>query len=151
MYNTNAMYFRKIKQVNRDPCGVLLQLLEIKHKVEREQWAEALDSITTLSLLPLTARSSIPLIRASAQTFNTLPPVLARTVGNLLMWTLTCCGKQRDILKSSPYEDRTRHEMADALLVMARDLMVFAGLIRYRMPARVFDALARSGQDVGVY
>lgn len=41
--------------------------------------------------------------------------------------------------------------MADALLTMAKDLMVFAGLIRYRMPPRVFEVLARSGQDVGVY
>ncbi len=67
------------------------------------------------------------------------------------MWTITCCGKQRDVLKSSQFEDRTRAEMADALLTMAKDLMVFAGLIRYRMPPRVFEVLARSGQDVGVY
>ena len=75
---------------------------------------------------------------------------MARNVGNLLLWTITCCGKQREALRSSQFEDATKREMSENLLGMAKDLMVFAGLVRYRMPGRVFEVLARSGLD-GVY
>ncbi|KAI9820332.1 MAG: hypothetical protein M1827_005954 [Pycnora praestabilis] len=151
LYNANALYYRKIRQINRDACGVLLRMSEVKERVEAEKWAEALDIIDTLSILPLHANSAVPLIRSAAQAFNTLPPVVARNVGNLLMWTITCCGRQRDVLRNATYEDRTRKEMADTLLMTTKDLMVFAGLIRYKLPPKVFEVLARAGQDVGVY
>jgi nuclear pore complex protein Nup93 len=67
------------------------------------------------------------------------------------MWTITCCGRHREALLSSQYEDWTRKKIADDLLQAAKDLMVFAGLIRYKLPPRVFEVLARAGQDVGVY
>ena len=38
--------------------------------------------------------------------------------------------------------------MADVLLQTAKNLMVFAGLLRYKLPPKVFEALARAGQDV---
>ena len=44
-----------------------------------------------------------------------------------------------------------RKRLADELLQKAKDLMVFAGLIRYKLPPRVFETLAREGQDVGAY
>jgi nuclear pore complex protein Nup93 len=43
LYNQNAMYFRKIRQTNRDACGVLLRMSEAKALVEAGQWAPALD------------------------------------------------------------------------------------------------------------
>ena len=43
LYNSNASYYQKILPVNRDACGILLRLSEIKSKVLAGQWAEALD------------------------------------------------------------------------------------------------------------
>lgn len=149
LYNANALYFRKIRQTNRDACGVLLRMYEAKQKVEGGRWAEALDVIDSLQLLPLHANSNVTIIRADAQAFNLLAPVVARNIGSLLMWTITCCGRQRDVLRSSSFQ--TNKPMADELLVAAKDLMVFAGLIRYKLPPDIFEALARAGQDVGAY
>jgi len=39
----------------------------------------------------------------------------------------------------------------DEILQVARDVMVFAGLIRYKLAPRVFEVLARVGGDVGAY
>jgi nuclear pore complex protein Nup93 len=52
---------------------------------------------------------------------------------------------------SGGFEDAMRKVLADQLLQKAKDLMVFAGLIRYKLPPRVFETLAREGQDVGAY
>ncbi len=43
VYNANALYFQKIKQVNRDACGLLLRMHEARVRVEAGKWAEALD------------------------------------------------------------------------------------------------------------
>lgn len=43
LYNSNALYYQKIQPVNRDSCGILLRLSEVKTKVIAGQWAEALD------------------------------------------------------------------------------------------------------------
>ena len=43
LYNANALYYQKIRTINRDTVGVLLRLSEAKSKVEAGLWAEALD------------------------------------------------------------------------------------------------------------
>ena len=44
-----------------------------------------------------------------------------------------------------------RRVLAEELLQRAKDLMVFAGLIKYKLPPRVFEMLAREGGEGGVY
>ena len=46
LYNSNALYYQKIRPANREACGVLLRLSEAKARVENGQWAEALDVCT---------------------------------------------------------------------------------------------------------
>lgn len=41
--------------------------------------------------------------------------------------------------------------MSEELLVIAKDLMVFAGLVKYRLGERVWEAITRCGGDVGAY
>lgn len=62
-----------------------------------------------------------------------------------------CCSRHREVLLNGQFEDPTRRALADQLLQKAKDLMVFAGLIRYKLPPRVFEMLAREGQDFGAY
>lgn len=50
LYNTNALYYQRIRQINRDACGLLLRMMEAKGEVEAGQWTPALDvSLTLLS------------------------------------------------------------------------------------------------------
>jgi len=54
-------------------------------------------------------------------------------------------------LLSGQFDNAGTRAIADRLLQQAKDLMVFAGLIRYKLPPRVFETLAREGQEGGVY
>ena len=210
LYNTNALYYNRIRPVNRDVCGILVRMSEAKRQVEGGRWADALDIIESLGILPLRAGGQLKLIRNSAQSFNSqlvssssssslssssLPDLfsssssssssrpstqqqqqqrqdgqgqeqahkilgpdegedarsmLARTIGPLLTWSITCCAHQRHLIRSSRFaqDDPTRQAMADDLAVKAKDLMVFAGLIQYHLPTRVFESLARAGAEV---
>lgn len=52
LYNSNALYYQKIRAANREACGILLRMSEAKAKVAASQWAEALDvSAPCLTLL----------------------------------------------------------------------------------------------------
>ncbi|KAK4695407.1 nuclear pore complex protein Nup93, partial [Lecanoromycetidae sp. Uapishka_2] len=154
LYNANALYFQKIRPTNRETCGILLRMSEAKDKVAAGQWSEAIDTIESLNLLPLKAKASVPTIRASATAFNALPPTISRNIGPLLLWTIACIGQQRELLASRQYgggEGGTNKEISDELLGSARDLMVFAGLVKYRLGDKVWEAVCGVGGDVGVY
>lgn len=151
LYNTNAMYYRKIRPVNRDACGILIRMSEIKDKVASSRWADALDTIASLELLPLRAQGNVSVIRSAAQAFNSLPQVVARNVGNMLMWSITCLGKQRDNVRNAQFQVQNNAQIVEGLTVAAKDLMVFAGLIRYKLPSDVFETLARAGQAIENY
>ena len=151
VYSSNAVLHRKISQANQETCDVLLNMSAARHFVETGKYKDALDTISGLSLLPTDADGNITKIRQCAQNFNSLPPVIARNVGNLLLWTITCCSKLREEVMGSGFygSDATRQDIARRLVQQARDLMMFAGLVKFRLPAEVMEVLAREGSDVG--
>ncbi|RJE23640.1 Nuclear pore protein [Aspergillus sclerotialis] len=124
LYNTNALYYQQIRQVNRDTCGLLLRMMEAKVEVESGRWTPALDAINEL---------------------------VSRNVGHVIMWSITCIGHERERLNSGVYENEIKQGLADELLIMAKDLMIFSGMVKYKLPPRVYDTLARAGADIGAY
>jgi nuclear pore complex protein Nup93 len=150
LYGSNGAAQAKIKQENRESCLILQQMAESKRLVEAQQWISAINLIQNINLLPLVAQGDINTIRTAANNFANVPAVVARNIGDLMMWTILCIGGERTRLKAGGWEDAVRVRAGEELLQAARDLMVFAGLIRFRLPPRVFEVLARAGQDVGV-
>lgn len=55
LYNSNAMYYQKIGQVNRDACGLLLRMMEAKETIQAGKWTEGLD-VSRCLLSPFFAR-----------------------------------------------------------------------------------------------
>lgn len=110
-----------------------------------------MQAIDRTQILPIQAKGSLQIIRGRANNFSAYPPEIARNIGNVLMWTIVCLGRHREHLLSGHYEDANKRGIAETLLQAAKDLMVFAGLIRYKLPPRVFEVLAKAGQDVGIY
>ncbi|RAL13619.1 linker nucleoporin NIC96 [Aspergillus homomorphus CBS 101889] len=151
LYNVNALYYQRIRQVNRDSCGLLLRMMEAKAEVEAGKWTSALDAINDLNLLPLRARGSVPYIRSAAQAFSSFPAIISHNVGHVIMWSITCIGHERDRLGSSAYDNEIRQGLSDELLVMAKDLMVFSGMVKYKLPPKVYETLARAGAEIGAY
>lgn len=171
LYNTNALYYQKIHPTNREACGLLLRMMEAKSKVEAGQWAPALDvsfslfstislpivpeltcfqDINNLQILPLTAQGSVTYVRSTVQAFSSLPPVIARNAGNLVIWSIICINRERERMYAGVYENDMRQTLLDELVLMAKDLMVFSGMIKYKLPPRVYETLAKAGGDVGL-
>ncbi|KAH7401063.1 Nup93/Nic96-domain-containing protein [Phaeosphaeria sp. MPI-PUGE-AT-0046c] len=151
LYDANSGWWRKVSQIQRETIGILYKLNTAKKVIEAGDYTNALDRITELNILPLRAEGNLSEIRKSANSFSVYPGEIARNIGNVLLWCIGCCSRHREHLLSGAFEDQMRKVLADRYLQMAKDLMVFAGLIRYKLPPRVFETLAREGQDVGAY
>ena len=159
LYNSNAAYYNQISQPNRDTVRSLLQLLSARAHLESQppNFMAALETINDLSILPLLAKGSIPAIRTAANNFGQLSPLLARCAGISVVWAVRAIGGERDNIvrlgswDAAPGGMGDKDAMKEQLNGMAKDLMVFAGLVKYKLPGRVYDLLTRAGGDVGVY
>lgn len=151
LYRLTPIYRGKLSAEVELTAAVMIKIALAKKSVEEGQWAEALDNIAETGLLPLHTQGEINLIRQSAIAFGQLPPVIATTIGPLLMWTITCCGKQRERLRESRFEAGNNDSLSKDLKQRAHDCMVFAGLVKYKLTARVYEALARAAGDDGIY
>ena len=151
LYSSNAMYFSRIRPANREACDILLQMCYARTKVVAGAWPEAYELIGRLHLLPLQAKGHIPTIRAAATAFNTMPTPISRNVGPLLLWTITCIGRERERLTQRTFEGGTTRALSEELLSAAKDLMVFAGLVKYRLGERVWEAVCAVAGDAGAY
>lgn len=156
LYNDNAAYYNRISASNRDICGTLLRLLSVRSNLEASppRFMTALEELNDLNILPLRANGSIPAIRAAADAFGNLPQILARCAGVSVVWAVRAIGGERDnIVRSGRWEAGygDADGMKEQLSEMAKDLMVFAGLVKYKLPGRVYDMLTRAGGDVGAF
>ncbi|KAI1210345.1 Nup93/Nic96-domain-containing protein [Annulohypoxylon truncatum] len=149
MYEKDAMFYTKIEDQNRIACHILLQMSDIKALVEGSQWPEALDKIRALEILPLDANGDPTRIRHYAATFSGLSQTVAINVPNLLMWTITCCIRQRERLMSGQFSgnEGTRRMMCDNLKQISMDLTTYTSQLRYRFPPHLHEALARASAD----
>lgn len=66
-----------------------------------------------------------------------------------MLWTVVACSQNVDRLRQTEVELQNGKDAMDRCLQIARDVMVFAGLIRFKLPARVWDALAAVGGELG--
>lgn len=155
LYDSQPLYHNLVRALNRDTCGMLLKLSTIRSYLlsEPPNYPAALSAIASTALLPLSARGSIPDIRAAANAVNALPQPVARNLGNLLMWAIMAVGGERRRLEEGKggFVDQGRESVREELRGVGRDLMCFAGLVRYRLERGVWEAVVKAGADVGGY
>ncbi|KAI1494640.1 Nup93/Nic96-domain-containing protein [Biscogniauxia mediterranea] len=145
----DAMFYKKIEHQNQLACNLLLQMSEIKGLVEAGSWPEALDKIRALEILPLGANGDPAKIRHYASKFSGLSQTVAINVPNLLMWTITCCIRQRERLTSGQFSgnEGTRRMMCDELKQISLDLTTYTSQLKYRFPPHLHEALARASSE----
>ncbi|TWU71649.1 hypothetical protein ED733_002740 [Metarhizium rileyi] len=149
MYEREVMFYRKIQDQNKTACRVLLEMNSIKKLVEAGQWAQGLDKIRSLEILPLDAGSDASTVRAYASKFSGLSQPVSLNVPNLLMWTIICCVRQREQLTNGQFSgnEGTRRMMVEQLKQMTLDLTTYTSQLRYRFPPHLHEALARASAE----
>lgn len=169
LYDSDAMYLNKIDRRYSDACDVLLQLASARQKLEGSKWPEVVDvsiyyqppfrdpntntvqAVNASDVIPTSTGGNISAIRSKAQAFDLMPTTIARTIGHVMVWTVMACSNQVEVLRAQGWETGQTRQTVGRCVQTAKDVMVFAGLIRYKLPGRVWETLARAGQDLGAY
>nr|CAC28552.1 related to nucleoporin-interacting protein NIC96 [Neurospora crassa] len=150
MYERDAMFLNHVRDQNRIACNILLKMSEIKEMIQRNEWAQAIDVIRSLEILPTDDCMGDPAkIRSYASKFSSLPQPVAINVPNLLMWTIICCTRQRERLLTGQFVGNTgtAREMLARLKQITVDLTTYTSQLRYRLPPHLVEALARASAD----
>ncbi|KAH7153065.1 Nup93/Nic96-domain-containing protein [Dactylonectria macrodidyma] len=149
MYERDAMFYKRIQDQNQVACRVLLEMSTIKSLVEVGQWAQCLDKIRGLEILPLDAQGDASIIRSCASKFSGLSQPVSINVPNLLMWTIICCVRQKEQLTNGQFSgnEGTRRMMVEQLKQMTLDLTTYTSQLRYRFPPHLHEALARASAE----
>lgn len=154
LYRSNAVLMQRVKQSTSDSCEILMLLAQAKHLLREGlanpnagSFGNCLEAIKQTHLLPLLAHGDMNVIRTVAHNFSKQPQVVARCVGEVILWAVKALRCERQRLASSAFEDASRRAMERDLEGMGKDLMVFAGLVKFRLAPRVFEVLAGEGGE----
>ncbi|CCK69997.1 linker nucleoporin NIC96 KNAG_0D02480 [Huiozyma naganishii CBS 8797] len=138
IYLGNVEISQLISNKNQETCLLLLQLVKIRKLFISQQWQITLQELASLELLPLKDDASI---RKRAEDFNSLNPNVIKCVPNLLVMSMTSISKEIRLLRSSVYQTTVKDQQISALKTVAKNLMVYAGMIQYKMPRETYSTL----------
>ncbi|KAF9928608.1 hypothetical protein FBU30_002283 [Linnemannia zychae] len=140
-YTNDPKINMQIMPRNLATCGILLKLVEFSELYDRAKYDQAISLIEDLGLIPLEA--DMAGIAKMADEFQALDECVARNLPDILLKTMDSLYRQYQIYKNSPYDDVGRRDSITMLKRRARTLMMFAGSIKFRMPADTYAKLNR--------
>lgn len=138
IYVDNLEISKKVSSKNTETCLFLLKLVHIRMTYLDNQWQNALTQINELNILPFTDELSA---RRKAQDFTTLNENLIKCIPNLLIVTMTCISKLIQSLNKSDYQSLEKAQQINSLKNIAKNCMVYAGMIQYKMPRETYSTL----------
>ncbi|KAF9583225.1 hypothetical protein BGW38_009989 [Lunasporangiospora selenospora] len=140
-YVSDPRVNQQILPKHLETCSTLMKLAEFMELYDRAKYEAAINVIEELDLIPLEADMSM--ISKRAEKFQALDECVARNFPEVLLKTMDSLYKLYQSLKMSPYDETGRRDHMNMLKRRARTLMMFAGSIKFRMPADTYAKLNR--------
>ncbi|KAF8525242.1 nucleoporin-interacting protein NIC96 [Hysterangium stoloniferum] len=132
----------------KDAVIKLLKIRDAKEAKENGNLEAALQAIESSGLVPLDG--DITTITKRAEEFKDHDDAITRNLHVFLPLTMDILHRQHEIIKRSVYSDSGRQATLVALRTKSRSLMVFAGMLKYRMSADIYAHLARMDVDIAL-
>ncbi|GAA5894119.1 hypothetical protein JCM6882_007988 [Rhodosporidiobolus microsporus] len=145
-YDRSAGMGGKVSRKRRETCECLMRLKEAMGMFERGELEAALATIESTSLLPLSPHSSTDLVSLirQAESLPSLDDALVRNLDVVLVATMTILYRLHQQLRESPYgADGSRVQKMEELRARARGVMMFAGMLRYRLTNDTYSTLTK--------
>ncbi|CEP63547.1 linker nucleoporin NIC96 LALA0_S08e05006g [Lachancea lanzarotensis] len=138
VYVNNLEIAQKISQKNKETCILLLKVVDIRRAYYSQNWQETLEMIEEIELIPFVDEVSS---RRKAQEFSNLSPEITKNIPKLLIISMTCVCKIVKALNQSEYQSAAKIQQVEALKRLAKNCMIYAGMIQYRMPRETYSIL----------
>ncbi len=141
VYTANVGMLKQVSQRNRETCQLLLSIVEAKEYFVAQKWDESLQKLLQLNIIPIDPRLDLGFVRRKAQQFGSLHESIARNVPGLLVMAMTCVSQLSFGLRRSEYIASSRVDKLTSLKEMAKNCMIYAGMVQYRMPRETYSIL----------
>ncbi|KAJ2159123.1 nuclear pore complex subunit [Coemansia sp. RSA 552] len=122
-------------------CQTLLSIMDFLNSHRRGAFEEALEIIEGTQLLPL--GGDVSEAAQSAERVRGLDDSITRNFSVILLAAMDTVSRLYAGLKESPFLDAIKQANMQTLRRKARSLMVFAGMIQFRMPSDTYAKLNR--------
>jgi len=126
----------------------LLKIREAKNAKEAGRPEVALEIMESTDLIPLDGDMSR--ITRRGEEFKDLHEALQRNLQTYLTLTMDVIAGVHQRVKSSLVADATRQMTLGSLRKKSRSLMIFAGILKYRMSPDVYSYLARLDVEIAL-
>ncbi|KAJ2401606.1 nuclear pore complex subunit [Coemansia sp. RSA 2559] len=122
-------------------CATLLAVTEFIAAHTRGAYEEALELIASTQLLPLDG--DVAAAAQHAERVRTLDDSITRNFSLVLLTAMDTLSRLYSGLRESPFLDAIKQTKMQDLRRKARGLMVFAGMVHFRMPPETYAKLNR--------
>ncbi|KAJ1862168.1 nuclear pore complex subunit [Coemansia sp. RSA 989] len=122
-------------------CTLLLSIMDFLALHRQGAYEQALETIRNTQLLPLDGDISVA--PQHAERIRTLDDAITRNFSLILLAAMDTLSRLYAGLKESPFLDAVKQANLQQLRKQARSLMVFAGMVQFRMPSDTYAKLNR--------
>ncbi|KAG6816414.1 hypothetical protein H0H87_006151 [Tephrocybe sp. NHM501043] len=133
---------------DREAVVRLLRLREAKDQVAAGRPEVAIDIVESTELIPLSG--DVAKITRRAEEFKDLHEALQRNLQTYLPLTMEALAGVHQKVKSSIVPDATRQMTLATIRRKSRSLMIFAGILKYRMSPDIYSYLARLDVEIAL-
>ncbi|WPK25229.1 hypothetical protein PUMCH_002535 [Australozyma saopauloensis] len=142
VFGNNSSILQKILPKEKEINGYLLPIVDIREQFVRKEWQATLDSVKNLGLVPVVETDDVVLIRNAAEALSNYDVNLVKVVPSLLFIVMTCVLQLHYALVTKKFGLGGRERQEDERLkLVAKNCMVYAGMLQYRMPRETYSLL----------
>ncbi|SCU78724.1 LADA_0A07162g1_1 [Lachancea dasiensis] len=138
VYVNNLEIAQKIHAKRKETCILLLKMVDIRKAFYLHNWSLTLEKLEGIDMIPFADELSS---RKRAQEFSNLSSDIKKNIPNLLIIAMTCVSKIVGELNSSEYQSPAKAQQVEALKRLAKNCMIYAGMIQYSMPRETYSIL----------
>lgn len=142
IFNNNSYILEKVSTKQREINGYLLPIIDIREKFVQKDWQGTLALVKNLGLIPIVSTDDFVDVRQSAESLANYDVCLVRVIPSLLIIVMTCIAQINYSIMTKRYGAASREkEEVRQLKQIAKNCMVYAGMIQYKMPRETYSLL----------
>lgn len=142
-FNNNSSILSKITGSFKDTSDLLISVISIREVFRTKNYSKVIHSIESLNLLPVKPNVDLIEIRKLAEYVqNSLDNSILKIIPSLLIIVMTSISQLNyQILTKNFKSLNNENDEISQLKLIAKNCMVFAGMIQYKMPRETYSLL----------
>ncbi|KAM9934292.1 hypothetical protein OXX80_006110 [Metschnikowia pulcherrima] len=150
VFDRNSFISGKISPKEREILSYLLPIVDIRESFVRKDWQGTLNRVKSLGLVPIVDSDDYLEVRRAAEAVNAFDVRLVKVIPSVLTLAMTSISHLELALLTKPFGgDETLAGLEyEKLKAIAKNIVVYAGMIQYRMPRETYSLLVSLEADL---